>query len=69
MKYQTVNCLGYYENDKPQHVYDVTIALGSWDGVEDSEDESIFFYMDGEPLEIGTVLDDGFIIQEIDQGK
>lgn len=44
----------------------VDIALDSWDEVEDAEDEAIFFYMDGQPLEVGSVLDDGFVIVEIE---
>ena len=46
--------------------YQVDIALGSWDEVEDEEDQSIFFYMDGEPLELGLILDDGFVIVDIE---
>jgi hypothetical protein len=45
----------------------VDIALGSWDEVEDDEDRNIFFYMDGQPLEEGLVLDDGFVIVEIEE--
>jgi hypothetical protein len=44
----------------------VDIALDSWDEVEDDEDRNIFFYMDGEPLEVGLVLDDGFVIVDIE---
>jgi hypothetical protein len=46
--------------------YQVDIALGSWDEVEDEEDRNIFFYMDGEPLEVGLILDDGFVIVDIE---
>jgi hypothetical protein len=63
-KYKTVTCAGRFEDS--DFDYEVTIALGEWDGVEDYEDEGIFYYMDGEPLEVGTVLDDGFVITEID---
>jgi hypothetical protein len=45
---------------------DVWIALDSWDEVEDEEDRSIFFYMDGEPLEIGLIVSDGFVITNIE---
>lgn len=44
----------------------VDISLDAWDGVEDYEDETIFFYMDGQPLEVGSVLDDGFVIVQIE---
>ena len=46
--------------------FDVTIALGEWDEVEGMEDESIFFYMDHEPLQVGTPLTDGFIVTNIE---
>jgi hypothetical protein len=46
--------------------YQVDIALGAWDEVEDEEDRNIFFYMDGEPLEVGLILDDGFVIVDIE---
>ena len=61
MKYKTVGCEGYWA-DEPDRIFSVNIALGSWDGVEDAEDEGIFHYMDGEPLELGTNLADGFVI-------
>lgn len=62
-KYETVSCMGRFADS--DFDYQVTIALGSWDGVEDREDEDIFYYMDGEPLEVGMVLDDGFVITEV----
>lgn len=64
MKYNTVSCAGYWEGE-PERIFEVTIALDGWDGVEDADDERIFYYMDGEPLEVGTVLDDGFVITKI----
>ena len=27
----------------------MTVALGEWDGIEDAEDERIFYYLDGKP--------------------
>jgi hypothetical protein len=48
-------------------IVDVVIALGSWDEEEDAEDESIFFYMDGKPLEVGTIVSDGFVITNIEE--
>lgn len=65
MKYRTVYCDGYWGDDPSKTIYEVKIALDAWDEVEDAEDESIFYYMDGEPLTVGTVLDDGFVITEV----
>jgi hypothetical protein len=45
-------------------LFDVHIAKGSWDGKSDAEDESIFYYMDGLPVSVGTVIDD-FIVVDI----
>jgi hypothetical protein len=44
----------------------VKIALGSWDEEEDHEDQSIFYYMDGEPLEEGLIISDGFVIISVE---
>lgn len=66
-KYQTVDCAGYWEDEPERILYPIRIALGEWDGVEDLEDEEIFFYMDGEPLKVGAVVADGFIITEIEE--
>jgi hypothetical protein len=64
MKYKTVWCEGYWTDD-PENILDVKIALGSWDEVEDLEDESIFYYMDDEPLQVGLVIADDFTITEV----
>jgi hypothetical protein len=50
-----------------RHSFDVTIALGSWDEVEDAEDERIFYYMDGEPLKVGMIVSDGFLVTHIEE--
>jgi hypothetical protein len=63
-KYTTVEVEGYFD-DEPQNIYSVVIALEEWDGVEDAEDEGIFFYMDEEPLEVGAVVADGFVITKV----
>jgi len=63
-KYTTVDCEGYFD-DEPQNIYSVVVALEEWDGVEDAEDEGIFFYMDEEPLEVGAVVGDNFVITKI----
>jgi hypothetical protein len=41
-KYETKDCAGYWE-DEPDNIYTVNIALGDWDGIEDAEDQGIFF--------------------------
>jgi len=63
-KYTTVDVEGYFD-DEPQNIYSVVVALEEWDGVEDHEDEGIFFYMDDEPLEVGAVVGDSFVITQI----
>jgi hypothetical protein len=63
-KYETKDCAGYWK-DEPDNIYPVNIALGDWDGIEDAEDQGIFFYMDGEPLKIGAIVADSFVITEI----
>ena len=66
MKYITKECEGYWTDD-PENILGVRVALGEWDGVEDDEDQQIFYYMDGEPLKVGSILcaDEGFVITEI----
>lgn len=70
MKYETKYCTVFDITDtslaNKVNFYDVKIALGSWDGEEDAEDEGIFHYMDGEPLEVGVILSDGFVVAHID---
>jgi hypothetical protein len=63
-KYKTVWCEGYWSDD-PENIMDVKIALGSWDEVEDLEDETIFFYMDDEPLTEGLIIGDDFTVTNI----
>lgn len=48
MKYQTVQANGYWI-DGNEPFTGMTVALGEWDGIEDAEDESIFYYLDGAP--------------------
>jgi hypothetical protein len=70
-KYRTKYCTVYDCADEPESLkktsYHVKIALDSWDGTEDAEDESIFFYMDGEPLELGMIISEGFLVTHIDE--
>jgi hypothetical protein len=65
VKYDTVCCQGYWSHDPDKTLYEVTIARDGWDEVEDADDERIFYYMEGEPLDVGTVLEDGFVITKI----
>lgn len=67
-KYETKLCEGYWE-DEPSNIYSVNIALGDWDEIEDAEDESIFYYMDGEPLKIGAIVADSFVITNIEEDQ
>jgi hypothetical protein len=66
-KYETKYCEGYWEDEPERLLYPVKIALGEWDEVEDLEDQEIFYYMDGEPLKVGSVVADGFVITEIEE--
>jgi hypothetical protein len=68
MKYETKECEGYWMDD-PENIFSVRIALGEWDGLEDDEDQDIFYYMDGEPLKVGSILceDEGFYISKIEE--
>lgn len=65
-KYTTKYCEGYWMDD-PEHIFNVTIALDEWDGMEDGVDQSIFYYMDGEPLKQGSIISDGFLITSIEE--
>ncbi len=55
---------GYWLDDD-KTVYTVSVSLGSWNEVDDEFDRKIFFYTDGEPIEIGTVIAGDFIITNI----
>ncbi len=65
MKYTVKNVLGYWD-DMPI-VSNVRVALEEWDGVEDAEDEGIFYYMDGEPLTVGSVIAGNFVVVKIEE--
>jgi hypothetical protein len=67
-KYETKLCEGYWEDD-PKNIYSVNIASGDWDGEEDYADEQIFFYMDGEPLVVGAIVADSFVITNIEESQ
>ena len=72
-KYTVKECTGFWlpENPSARQVefFDVKIALESWDEVEDEEDTSIFYYMDGEPLNIGAIISEGFVIIDIEGSR
>jgi hypothetical protein len=68
MKYETITVNGYWnaipELGMPdtEPFQNMTVALGSWDGEEDADDERVFFYLDGKP----PVGDHGeFVITEV----
>lgn len=63
MKYETISCNGFW-NDNKEPFFCMNVALGSWDEVEDEEDRSIVFYLDGEEA-IGNHGD--FTITEIEE--
>ena len=58
---KVINVEGYWQ-DSPDTRYWVNVSLGSWDGYEDEKDRDIFYYMDGEPLNIGAVIADNFVV-------
>jgi hypothetical protein len=69
MKYQTMKCRGFYLPTDPTissvGFMDVLIAKGSWDEIEDSDDEKIFYYADNQELQVGDIVSDGFVLIEI----
>jgi len=58
---ETINVQGYWKED-PETLYWVTVSLGSWDGYEDDKDRDIFYYTDGEPLNIGDTIAGDFVV-------
>jgi len=73
MKYETMKCRGFWlpENAEQTKIsfMDVLVAKYDWDGIEDADDECIFFYMDGKQLKRGDVIADEFIIIEIEENE
>jgi hypothetical protein len=71
-KYETITVNGYWnaipELGLPEiePFENMTVALGSWDGEEDADDERIFFYLDGK-TPIGNHGE--FTITEIIEGE
>lgn len=69
-KYETAYCTLKNTNRLDgDYTLSAKIALGTWDGVEDFEDESIFYYMDGEPLKVGSPICDGYIVTAINANE
>ena len=62
---QTRTIEGYFL-DNPNHIHYVNISLGSWDGIENQADQDIFFYMDGEPLQVGEAIAGNFVVTSIE---
>ena len=57
-------CDGYWKptvwNETKQYFTSMVVCDGEWDGIEDSEDERIFYYTDGD----GVLNDHGdFVIE------
>jgi prolyl 4-hydroxylase len=59
-KQTTKTCSGYWEDEPTRTISGVRVALGEWDGVEDAKDESVFYYMDNEPLQVVKYDPGGF---------
>jgi hypothetical protein len=69
MKYTILECKGFMLPDNPWDksvdFFNVKVAKESWDEIEDDEDKSIFYYMDGMELTVGDIISDNFVITEI----
>jgi hypothetical protein len=63
-KYKTYAVEGYWK-EAPQKTHSVVFSHDKWDGVEDAEDESIFYYAEGEVLKVGDIVSDGFVITKL----
>jgi hypothetical protein len=68
-KYTIKECSGYWVDDPLRIITGVRVALEAWDCEEDHEDESVFFYMDNEPLRVGSFIAEGFVVTEIEGGS
>lgn len=55
-----------YWIDEPAHKFNVLVSLDSWDGNEDEADQQIFYYTDGEPIYVGCVIAEDFVISSIE---
>lgn len=61
---ETVTVTGHWV-DEPDTEYSVRVSLGSWDGQENEADRNIFYYTDGEPIKVGDIIANDFVITEI----
>lgn len=48
-KHNPLEVNGFW-NDTKEPFYSMYVSAGSWDGLEDHDDEAIFFYCDGAPI-------------------
>jgi len=65
MKYTIKHCSGHWADQPTRNINGFMVALEQWDGIEDIEDENVFYYMDNEPLQVGSVIAEDFIVTEI----
>ena len=52
---------GHYLDDPSNSL----VSLGHWEGKEDEQGGEIVYYMNGEPLKVGCMIDENFVITEI----
>ena len=66
MKYNYFTVEGFWGDDPDRKTHEYKISPDKWDGKFDSDDEQIFYYLDGdEKPKVGEVVVDGFIITKI----
>ena len=65
-KYTVKTCSGYWADSPLRELSGVRIALEEWDGIDDLEDAGIFYYMNNEPLEVGTIVAGSFTVSHIE---
>ena len=64
---EVVRVEGYWDwVDDDKRVVTALVHLGSWDGVEGDADSRIFYYMDGEPLTVGSRIAQDFVVTAIE---
>ena len=66
MKYNYFTVDGFWDDDPDKNIYEYKISDDVWDGKFDSDDEQIFYYLDGDdrPKE-GDIVVDGFTITKV----
>lgn len=67
MKNQTIKVTGHWQNEPPERAFTYNVALGSWNGKHDAADSDIFYYLDGETLNVGDVIALSFKVTAIQQ--